>query len=212
MLNSPRLGLIPLETDLKSYNVPEECKCEGKGCARCQVKLFIKEIKAKKEPTTVYASDIKSKDPAIKPVYPNMPIVKLFKGQSLEMEAIAVLGKGKIHAKWSPGLIYYKNKPIIEISAKCDGCGKCVEMCPQDILEIKGGKVVINKDNLFDCHLCGACKDSCHINAINIGKDNDFIFYIESWGQLKCKEIVKKATEVFDALFDELASEIKKIE
>ena len=26
-----RLGLIPLESDLKSYNLPEECKCGGKG-------------------------------------------------------------------------------------------------------------------------------------------------------------------------------------
>ena len=29
-----RLGLLPLKTDLKSYTVPEHCKCEGKGCAR----------------------------------------------------------------------------------------------------------------------------------------------------------------------------------
>src|SRR3972149_11609867 len=27
-----RLGLIPLTTDLKSYNLPDKCKCEGKGC------------------------------------------------------------------------------------------------------------------------------------------------------------------------------------
>ena len=30
-----RLGLLPLTTDLKSYTISSECKCEGKGCARC---------------------------------------------------------------------------------------------------------------------------------------------------------------------------------
>ena len=46
-----RLGLLPLTTDLKSYNLSSECKCKGKGCARCQLKLTLKakvEIQDKK--------------------------------------------------------------------------------------------------------------------------------------------------------------------
>src|SRR3989338_340192 len=105
-----RLGLVPLKTDLKSYNLPEKCKCEGKGCSRCQLKMVLKVTKGS---GTVYASEIKSKDPAVKPVYGDMPIVKLLKGQTLEIEATAVLGRGKDHSKWSPGLVYYKYKPII---------------------------------------------------------------------------------------------------
>ncbi|MBW2995638.1 hypothetical protein KY312_04760 [Candidatus Woesearchaeota archaeon] len=31
---SHRLGLIPLTTDLKGYNIPEKCTCKGKGCAK----------------------------------------------------------------------------------------------------------------------------------------------------------------------------------
>src|SRR3990167_5012975 len=69
-----RLGLVPLKTDLKSYNLPSKCKCEGKGCNRCQLKLI---LRATKGSGTVYASELKSKDPAIKPAYPDMPIVKL---------------------------------------------------------------------------------------------------------------------------------------
>src|SRR3989339_1802678 len=108
-----RLGLIPLKTDLKSYNLPSECKCEGKGCNRCQLKLV---LKATKGSGTVYASELKSKDPAVKPVYGDMPIVKLLKGQTLELEATAVLGTGKSHIKWSPGHVWYKYKPIVEIT------------------------------------------------------------------------------------------------
>src|SRR3989344_1239063 len=37
-----RLGLTPLKTDLKSYNLPDKCKCEGKGCNRCQLKLVLR--------------------------------------------------------------------------------------------------------------------------------------------------------------------------
>src|SRR3989338_1426343 len=93
-----RLGLVPLKTDLKSYNLPEKCKCEGKGCNRCQLKMVLKAAKI----GNVCASEIKSKDPAVKPVFSDTPIVKLIKGQSLELEATAVLGKGKQHMKWSP--------------------------------------------------------------------------------------------------------------
>ena len=76
-----RLGLVPLKTDLKSYNLPDKCKCEGKGCNRCQLKMV---LRATKGSGVVYASEIKSKDPAVKPVFPNMPIVKLLKGQTLD--------------------------------------------------------------------------------------------------------------------------------
>ena len=37
-----RLGLIPLKTDLKSYNLTDQCKCEGKGCNRCQLKMVLR--------------------------------------------------------------------------------------------------------------------------------------------------------------------------
>lgn len=101
---SHRLGLIPLTTDLKSYNMMSECKCKGAGCASCTVKLILKA----QGPCTVYSSDIKSKDPEIKPINGKMPIVKLLEGQELEFEATAVLGQGKEHSKWCPGLVYYK--------------------------------------------------------------------------------------------------------
>src|SRR3990167_7863048 len=64
-----RLGLLPLTTDLKSYNLPEECKCKGKGCARCQLKLTLNA----KGPCIVYASDMKTRDVSIKPVYQKTP-------------------------------------------------------------------------------------------------------------------------------------------
>ncbi len=201
-----RLGLIPLKTDLKSYNLPEECTCKGKGCAKCTLKLTLKA----KGPGIVYASDLKSKDPKIKPVFPKMPIVELFKDQKIKLEATAILGKGIDHAKFSPGLFFYKNKPVVEISKECDNCGVCIESCPKNIFVMKNKKVEIDKDKLLDCHLCNACLDVCPKNAISVeADDKDIIFNIESFGQLSPREIVVKAVDIFDKKLKEFDKLLK---
>src|SRR3989344_4115937 len=169
-----RLGLIPLTTDLKSYTLPEKCKCGGKGCARCQVKMTL----SAKGPSIVYASDIKSKDSAIKPVFPEMPIVTLIKGQSLELEATAVLGKGKIHSKWTPALAYYKHKPIIEVG-NVKNPEEIVEKTHGSIFEIKGGKLEVIKDNLFKYDLAGVLEEVSK-GEVKVKYGNDIVFYIES--------------------------------
>ncbi|MEM4267659.1 MAG: DNA-directed RNA polymerase subunit D [Candidatus Woesearchaeota archaeon] len=202
-----RLGLIPLKTDLKSYKLPAKCKCKGAGCAQCQVKLTLKA----KGPATVYASSLKSQDPAVEPVYPNMPIVKLLENQELEFIATAVLGVGKDHAKWSPGLVYYRQKPIVEVDKKCDSCGECAKVCPEHVFELKN-KLAIIQDNLINCTLCNACVDACSKKAIAVSGDkNTFIFTVESWGQHDAKKIVREATSIFQEMLDEFSEEVKKL-
>jgi DNA-directed RNA polymerase subunit D len=189
-----RLGLIPLKTDLKSYNLPDKCKCGGKGCAQCQLKLTLKT----RSQGTVYASEIKSKDPKVKPVYPNTQIVKLLKGQKLEFEATAILGKGKDHAKWCPGLVYYKKMPVVEIKKECKNPEAVVEQCPQDLFEMKNGKLSFKKNEIDKCHMCNACADICDPKqSITVeSSDNDLIFYVESWGQLEPNEIIDEALKI----------------
>jgi len=190
-----RLGLIPLKTDLKSYNLPEECTCKGKGCAKCTLKLTL----SVKGPGIVYASDLKSKDPKVKPIFPKTPIVELFNNQKMKLEAIAILGKGIDHAKFSPGLFFYKNKPIVEISKECDNCGICIDACPKNIFVMKNKKIEINKDKLLDCHLCNACIEICPKKAVSIeAADKDIIFHIESFGQLSPKEIVAASIDILN--------------
>jgi DNA-directed RNA polymerase subunit D len=199
-----RLGLIPLSTDLKSYNLPAKCKCKGEGCARCQLKMTLKA----KGPAIVYASEIKSKDSAIKPTNPKTPIVKLLKGQDIELEATAMLGQGKEHMKWSPGLVHYKYKPSIEIG-NVKSPEAVVEACPVNIFELNEGKLTINKDKLLSCHLCEACVDADGGIKLNYD-DTEFVFYVESWGQLDTKKMVIEAAKVFKEQLDELASNIAK--
>ncbi len=200
-----RLGLLPLKTDLKSYNLPSECKCKGKGCARCQLKMTLKA----KGPGTVYASDIKSKDPKIKPVYPRTPIAKLDEGQKLELEATAILGLGKEHTKWSPCLAYYKEMADIRIKKQPDNKNEIVERCPESIFEIKDDKLVVNKKKAADCSLCDECVEISN-NNIEVKPKQEFLMTIESWGQLEPKEIVRTAIKNYDKQLDEFNALLRK--
>lgn len=201
-----RLGLVPLKTDLKSYNLPDKCKCEGKGCSRCQLKLV---LKATKGTGTVYSSELKSKDPAVKPVFGEMPIVKLLKGQTLELEATAVLGRGKQHMKWSPCHAWYKYKPVVEITGDVKNPEAIIEVDHNNIFEIKDRKLAVNKDRVLECDLS---LDFSEIdkNVKVTASDTDFVFYIESFGQLSCREIVNKSVELMDEQLDEIVEELKK--
>ncbi|MBW3014999.1 DNA-directed RNA polymerase subunit D [Candidatus Woesearchaeota archaeon] len=203
-----RLGLMPLKTDLKSYNLPEECKCKGEGCARCQNKMVL----SSKANGFVYASDMKSKDPKIVPVYPNTPLVKLLKNQEVDLEATAVLGIGKKHAKWSPGLVFFKHPVDIKINhSKIKESEIIASSCPCKIFEVKGGKLSIVSKNLANCHLCDACVEASG-EAVELNPDtNSFIFTVESWGQLKPKDMVKKAIDVFDSKVDEFLEKVKSL-
>lgn len=200
-----RLGLLPLKTDLKSYNVPAKCTCNGAGCAKCQVKLVLKA----KGPGIVYAEELKSKDPAIKPVYPEMPIVKLTKGQELELEATAQLGKGKEHVKWSSGIMYYKYKPSIEIDQKKlsdEDCQKIAKICPE--FEYKNKKLTVDKDAILLSNAYEACAE-LYPEAIQLTQsNNEFIVTVEGWGQLDHKTILTTAAELLQEKLDEFSEKI----
>lgn len=199
-----RLGLIPIKTDLKSYELPSECSCKGKGCAKCRLKLTLKA----KGAGVVYAENIKSRDPKCKPVHEKMPITKLLKGQNLELEATAILGQGKEHSKWVPGLVFYKEYPLIEITKEGESCEEAANVCPVNVFEFKKGKLTINKENHLNCHLCNACVDVCKGIKVEGSKD-DFVFYIESWGQLDPKDMIKEAVNRFQKKTSEFVKLLK---
>ena len=201
-----RLGLIPLTTDLKTYNLSNECKCKGKGCAGCSVTLTLIE----KGPKIVYASSLKSKDPKVKPVFSGTPIVKLLKDQKLQFTAIAVLGQGREHTKWSPAHVYYKGIPILKINKDKSEVLNTIKSCKEDsIEEIKGTIKLINVSNK-GTDICNSCNAKIGDKIVFKKNNEDFIFFIESWGQLSVKEIVTKATDNIQERFDKFADNLKK--
>ena len=101
-LVSHRLGLIPLRTDLSRFVLPEDCDCNSSlGCSQCRV-LLVLDVESKDGTMTIYSKDMVSEDDYVVPTHPEIPLVKLSKGQRLKLEAYAKLGKGTEHAKWQP--------------------------------------------------------------------------------------------------------------
>ena len=148
---------------------------------------------------------IKSTDPKAIPVYSEMPIVELAKKQALEFTATAILGKGKTHAKFSPGLIYYRGYPMFDVKDKSKL--KKVEEELKDVITVKNDNVVV-KDILKWNERYEEILDINDVQ-VNNSKEN-FIFYVESWGQLKPEEIVKKAFKVFEEKLDDFEAKLKK--
>jgi len=206
-----RLGLIPLKTDLDSYNLPEECECKSEfGCNLCRVTLTL-DVEAKEGTRPVYSGELTSENKEIGPVSDNIPIVKLAKEQKLRLEAYARLGKGKTHAKWQPAsMCTYKYLPKVEINKKCDGCGKCVEICPKRVLAIAEGRAEIK--DLLACTMCQDCVEACPQNpkAIKVSwEENAFIFNLESTGSLPPQRIMIEAVKTLDKQLQELENLIK---
>ena len=197
-----RLGLVPLKTDLKSYNLKEDCKCKGKGCAQCQLTLTLKA----KGPCTVYSGDIVSKDPKVKPAFEKMPIVKLRKDQELKMSMTANLGQGGDHVKFSPGLFYYKGFPTLKTS-KESNIKQCVNDC-KDVLIAKGNNLEIKDLVKWN----EAHEEMCEKNDVEIiHSEEKFICTFESWGQLPHKEVLTEAVKAFDKKLDEFEKAVKKL-
>jgi DNA-directed RNA polymerase subunit D len=207
-----RLGLIPLRTDLESYNLPEDCPCKSEfGCNLCRVTLTL-DVEAKEGTRTIYSGELSSESPNVIPVSNNIPIAKLAKGQKIRLEAYARLGKGRNHVKWQPvSMCAYKYLPKIEIYAKnCDACGKCVEECPRKVL-VKVGSRVEAQDEMA-CTLCQDCVEVCPQDpkAIKAGwEENAFILNLESSGALPPEKVVKEAVKILEGQLKEFERQIK---
>jgi len=208
-----RLGLIPLTTDLDSYNLPEECSCKSElGCNLCRVSLTL-DVEAQDSVKTVYSGDLAAENPNIRPVSERIPIAKLAPNQRLKLETYARLGKGQKHAKWQPvSVCAYKHFPKVKINEKeCDSCGKCVDICPKRVLSVSHGGKKLDLRNVVDCTVCKDCVDVCpkSPSAIEVSWDKDvFVFDVESSGALAVERVVSEAVKILDGKFESFLEQL----
>jgi DNA-directed RNA polymerase subunit D len=179
--------------------MPDKCVCEGEGCPNCQISFRLNV----EGPTIVYSGDFVSDDPEIVPVYPNIPVVELDKGQQLMMEAVARLGTGKEHVKWQPvSACTYRIIPDIVVNERCNNCGECVEICPRDVFEIRGDKLTVVKPE--ECSMCMECVKSCEMEGIEVNETENFLFTVEGTGALPVKEVLINALSILKEKAEEL--------
>jgi NAD-dependent dihydropyrimidine dehydrogenase PreA subunit len=51
-------------------------------------------------------------------------------------------------------------------AARCNGCGRCEEVCPHAVFSVVNRKTaIVNRE---ECMECGACRVNCATNAIAV--------------------------------------------
>lgn len=190
---SHRLGLVALKADVSKFKSDE------------RITFTID----KAGPGFVHGSDLRSSSKDVEVIGKDVPIIKLKEGQKLRLEAIATIGNGETHAKWQPGLITYQGYPKLSYDAeKCENPKEVVESCPTNVLELKNNKVVL-KDPI-NCTLCGQCQDTATDGVKIVPEDDKIIFYIESFGQIAPKDMIKQATQYLINKAEDFRKQLKK--
>jgi NAD-dependent dihydropyrimidine dehydrogenase PreA subunit len=64
-------------------------------------------------------------------------------------------------------MIYLKNVTTLKLNPeRCTGCGICLEICPQEVLNSVDGRIGIRDRDA--CMECGACSRNCPTGAIAV--------------------------------------------
>ncbi|KAF3453289.1 hypothetical protein FNV43_RR03729 [Rhamnella rubrinervis] len=144
-------------------------------------------------------------------------ISKLGPGQEIELEAHAVKGIGKTHAKWSPvATAWYRMLPEVVLLEEVED--KVAEQlkakCPVNVFDIEdigNGKKRATVARPRACTLCRECirggkewEDRVSIRRV---KDH-FIFTIESTGALPPEELFTEAVKILEDKCERVISEL----
>ena len=178
-----RLGLIVLNTPANlSYNE--------------NVKLYLE----KSGKGYVFASDIKSDNKDVYPVYPDTPIVYLEEGQKIKLEMVATFGSGRKHAKWIPAHIYYYSLADVELEGKLTSDEK--KVLEEMGVKITRNKLNIPKEKLYDRTFLDALETAVK-GKIKVIPKNEYVLVIESFGHYSAEDILLLGLE-------ELKGKLKK--
>ncbi len=177
-----RIGLIPLKAPNNSKDSVFELSVSKTG------------------PGYVYSSDIKGD---CEVVYDKMPITLLKEGQEFKAKCITKVGYGLDHAKFSPGMMFYRNSCTVSLPKKYKEI--ISSTFPENKIKDKGDSIIVYDDKIkpvsdFCEGLCQRDKESCEVK-----EDSNMIITIESFGQMSAEEIFKSAIDVLKSDLSELS-------
>jgi DNA-directed RNA polymerase subunit D len=161
-----RLGLVPIKTEK----------------AVKEIKFKLKEV----GPKIVYSTDLK---PSVETDY-KLPLTLLDNEQEIQLVAIARIGKGIEHIKYSPGLMYYRHSIDKDV----------VNFVSVD----ENGKVSYDEKELKE-----KCTEEQAEKIKKLKEVNELFVGLESWGQIEVKKMFTEAIDILDKNLTELSKAIK---
>src|SRR3989344_790044 len=182
-----RISLVPLKSD-KSVNEKTTEKLK---------------LDAEKE-GLVYSKNLKGNAEV---VYPGIPITTLSEGQELQLVAFVKAGRGAEHAKFSPGLMFYRN--VSEITLDKEFSDEIKKTFPEADIKEKGNKIMVidnKKREILD--FCEGIASKRRKKA-EVETGSELVITIESFGQMTPEDMFKKSIEV---LRKDLASVQKNLD
>ncbi|KAI3919540.1 hypothetical protein MKX01_018363 [Papaver californicum] len=205
--------------------------CDGDGqCVYCSVEFQLSVRCDEDQTVDVTSADLISSDPMVIPVdvalaaarsegfdsaeNKGIIIVKLRRGQELRLRAIARKGIGKDHAKWSPAAtVTYIYEPDIHInedmmeSLTLEEKQNWIESSPTKVFDIDPNnqqvKVVDAEAYTYDDEVIKKAEAMGKPGLVEItGREDSFIFTVESTVAVKASQIVINAIEVLKQKLD----------
>ncbi|KAG6516998.1 DNA-directed RNA polymerases I and III subunit RPAC1-like isoform X2 [Zingiber officinale] len=205
-----RLGLIPLDADPRVFEYlsvkSDQLKWLPNG-SELEIATLDKSSKVKSY-TSFSCSQNSLPEISKKPLgvkHDDIILAQLGPGQEIELEAHAVKGIGKDHAKWSPvAATWYRMLPEVVLSEEVKGqdAEKLVKKCPVNVFDIEdlgnGDKKAVVA-NSRACTLCGECIRDVSEGLVKLRHVEDhFIFTIESVGALSPDELFIEAVKILE--------------
>ncbi|MFB6185023.1 MAG: DNA-directed RNA polymerase subunit D [Haloarculaceae archaeon] len=199
-----RLGLVPLTTPLDEFEIGDE------------VTLSL-DVRG---PNTAYSGDLVSSEPLVSPADENVPIIDLKEGQRLEVEADAVLDRGREHAKHQGGVaVGYRHLQRVEVVGEADEFGDDEPQILRGVIEEheaanasagsngdqpRDGELVPTE--AFDHDLTNRYPDS-EVEVHDV--PNAFVFHVETDGSFSVEELVTAGVDTLHGRASELKDAVQ---
>ena len=183
-----RLGMVPLSAPPEEFEVGES------------VTLGL-DVSG---PETAYSGDLSSMDAMVSPAEENVPIIELKEGQRLEVEAEAVLDKGKTHAKHQGGVaVGYRHLQTVEEVGDRDEFAEEEPNILRGVIE-EDGELIPTEE--FDNDLTNRYPEK-ELAVEDV--QNAFVFHVETDGSMSVEELVLAAVDSLDARANELGEAVQ---
>jgi DNA-directed RNA polymerase subunit D len=170
-----RLGLVPLTTPLDEFEVGDT------------VTLAL-DVEG---PATAYSGDIETSDDLVRPADENIPIIELKEQQRIELEADAVLNRGRDHAKHQGGVaVGYRHLQRVEVVGDAGEFEDEETNILRGVIETEDGELVASDE--FDHDLTNRYPGK-ELEVHDV--PDAFVFHVETDGSFDVEELVTRAVD-----------------